>query len=66
MDEENNTELELLKQQLRKLIQRHFDPTTKEHEYWDSGNFDDTYEMGIASGKSIVAEELSTLLEEYK
>lgn len=47
---------------LRELVTKTFDPDANGQGYWETGNFDDTYSMGIETGESYMAQAVAKII----
>lgn len=50
-------------EELKKLAAK-FDADLDPGEYWDSGNFDDCYQVGVGVGENNVYEEIKSILDQ--
>ena len=66
------TKTSTIKEKYKKAIEtlreiaKERDPDVHSIEYWDSGNYDDTYELGVRLGQDIAAEKAEDTLKELK
>jgi len=47
---------------IQEMVIRVFDPETNGGEYWETGNFDDTFQMGVDVGENQMAEAIGQIL----
>ena len=47
---------------IKEYILKHYDPSANGGEYWDGGNFDDTFQLGIKCGSSETLYDIGKIL----